>query len=498
VTTITDYYKYSLLAAAAYVRIANTSATGANFSTLAASDGQQRLPLTLGQYLFDANVTQYGSRDTWNILHYFRNDRTSDSIAAQDKSGLGAILFQQGSAGETVLAITGTESNNWKEITTDFISADLGQIGILGLALTQVIAAVNLIERMRAAQGANVEQIRLQASLTRPASGEYLEVFGAPGMFISFSREMLANGGSGELSNGRQITVTGHSLGGNVAYALSRLYPDLIKPDVYLYNSAGYDPVAADFLVPATLAVFPLIKAFLANEFGLATAGILPVANQLTNPALDLIVKALRNGDTRQGTPTVINLRSESIVPGDDVDIVASALTGANRYPTAIEFPMESNNHVIEPSMDALALLATLYSMNNALTMAQLTRLFEAGSAQLARSEEGLTEALFRLLVPEGASPGNSLPLLPTSDAISITGTGKGELSARNAFYDAILRMRAVIKGKPELLLLPLTEASVSDLIAFAQDPDAIAMHLIQKGTGVEFFSQKDACIDLS
>lgn len=68
---------------------------------------------------------------------------------------MGAILFQQGANGEKVLAISGTETTNWKEYNSDLFSADFIQIGILGLALGQVVAAVNLIERMRAASGAD-------------------------------------------------------------------------------------------------------------------------------------------------------------------------------------------------------------------------------------------------------------------------------------------------------------------------------------------------------
>ncbi|MBY0266584.1 MAG: hypothetical protein K2W84_09250 [Burkholderiales bacterium] len=171
--TMVDYYKYATLSTAAYVRMANEPLSGQRFAEVAASETQARLPLKLGEKLFIGGAENL---DAWTILNYYRNDRTGDAIASADKSGLGAILFTRGSGenAETVLAITGTESTNFKEITSDLVSSDLGQIGLLGIALTQAIAAVNLIERMRAISSADVQQIRFQTSLTRPATGEYL------------------------------------------------------------------------------------------------------------------------------------------------------------------------------------------------------------------------------------------------------------------------------------------------------------------------------------
>ena len=168
--TVLDFYKYSVLATAAYVRMGSKPLDGATFAAQAASSpAQERLPIALGTALFNPpdNTTP-----RWNILRYYGVDNTADAIAAADKSGLGATLFARGSGATTekVLAIRGTEPT--ADGTVDLISADLGQIGILGLALTQVVAAVNLIQRMLATPGTNVDQIQIKTSIIPPLSTE--------------------------------------------------------------------------------------------------------------------------------------------------------------------------------------------------------------------------------------------------------------------------------------------------------------------------------------
>ena len=136
--TVYDYYKYSVLSTAAYVRMGSKPLDGNSFATAPATKEQARIPESLGTALFNPpnNATE-----KWNILRYFRNDRPSfmDPIAAQDKSGLGAILFQQGAAGEKVLAITGTESATGGEIVSDVLSADLKSIGSDTISIKQSI-----------------------------------------------------------------------------------------------------------------------------------------------------------------------------------------------------------------------------------------------------------------------------------------------------------------------------------------------------------------------
>ena len=106
--TILDYYKYSTLATAAYVRMGGKDLSGSNFAAQAGliEQGGGRLPATLGTSMFNpADPTAA----RWEVLDYFGNDvpASQDPIAAQEESGFAATLFRQGS--EKVLAIRGTE-----------------------------------------------------------------------------------------------------------------------------------------------------------------------------------------------------------------------------------------------------------------------------------------------------------------------------------------------------------------------------------------------------
>jgi len=320
---------------------------------------------------------------------------------------------------------------------------------------------------MRAQRGNPAVQIRVDASLIPPA-GDYLTVAGFPPMFLSFSTYTAT--GVGGIVPEEKVTVTGHSLGGHLAYMAARLFPEVVNAQVYVYNAAGYDPSTADFITlggAVGVSAATAAKLYLGAEFGAAAIGILTFANQLTESALSQIVTALRGTGAAQGAPVVVNLRTEDIVPGDDTSVVASRITGADRYPTPIDMPSEANSHVIEPFMDALALHALLYSLNSSLSPVDMRKLLMATSPELVRSEERLTEALRKLTLNEGGE-------LPVSDALRLNKIGKGNIDARAAFHDVVLRIEEAIKDKGFLLdlLLELPPAGIANL---AQSSEAIA-----------------------
>ncbi len=463
---IKDYYKYAALATASYVRVGADvtsigTVNGATFSQRA--QGQDRLPTEQARYLFDPTNT-YGA-PVWNVISYYGSDAPQ---FAQDKSGFAATLFERD--GEKVLAIRGTET--FSDDGVDLGGAGIGQIGILGFALTQTVSMVNLIQRMKAGPGMPAVQVKVNASLI-PPPGDYLAVTGVPPMFLSFSTYTTA--GVGGISPGEKIKVTGHSLGGHLAYMAARLFPDVVDQRVHVYNAAGYDPTTADFVGiggNTGLLLGAAAKVYLIEEFGIAASGLTTSANQLTGLASNLLVKALRGTGAEEGAPTVINLRTEDVAPGDDTNIVASRITGAHRYPAPIEIPIEANSHVIEPFMDGLALQALLYQLrNNTFTLNDITRLLETSSSQLVRSEERLVEALFRLL-RNGEKFLGDQGNLPISDA-TLGSTSKGSLPARSSFHDAVLRMQDVLKNKPGLQIFSLADISANDLKNIAKGSGA-------------------------
>jgi hypothetical protein len=127
--TILDYYKYAVLSAASYVRMGAGPYTGARLAELAPAQSGGRLPLVLGQYWFDPE-NRFGN-PVWNILHY----HGGDVPGVVDETGFAATLFER--QGEKVLAIRGAESGS--DFVKDSIEAGLGEIGVLGIAISQTV-----------------------------------------------------------------------------------------------------------------------------------------------------------------------------------------------------------------------------------------------------------------------------------------------------------------------------------------------------------------------
>ena len=101
---IGDLYKYALLATASYVRTGGSTDTG-DFIDAASAADENRLPLSIAQYLFDPPA---GSSVTpWTIAYYHGSDNTTDPFSSESKSGFAATLFQKD--GENVLAVRGVE-----------------------------------------------------------------------------------------------------------------------------------------------------------------------------------------------------------------------------------------------------------------------------------------------------------------------------------------------------------------------------------------------------
>lgn len=479
--TMVDYYKYAALATASYVRMGGQPLDGATFARIAANpelSSGGRIPLVLGEKLF---VRTDANPDVWNILHYYGGDlpASQDPVAAADRSGFGATLFERN--GEKVLALRGTEP--FEDGGVDLLSAGIGQIGILGLALTQVVSLANCVLRLRAKQTERVAQVKVEATLFEPAEGPYVTLPGSvagSSVYLKFRAAGLAQGLE-KIEAGERVKLTGHSLGGHLAVMAARLFPDLFDPEVVVFNAAGYDPATANFV--GLLESLPgidastLIKQRMALELGLAVLNLQTRANQRSAEALTALAVALGRGG-ELGGPTVVSVRSEDLAPGDDASLVASPYTGAEQYGVAVDLPTEENNHVIEPFMDALALQALLEPMRGpSFGTAELTRVLQASASQNARSYEGFTEALFRLFLKGERfldERGNPAPRLPTSSEASVVHTGKGSIEARNAFHDALLRIQDAIKGKTGLELFSLADYSASDLSNISQGAQAL------------------------
>ena len=184
--SILDYYKYAQLATAAYVR-AGALAPGSDtyykdFARLSNDQSDGRLPSSLGTDLFNpANP----AAQRWTIAHY----HAGDTGLTPDDTGLGATLFRNGD--ENVLAIRGVElpvdlfSFDEADPLQDLFGASIGGIGMLGVALTQLVELTNLIERLYKSEdgSSTVKQVRARFSAEIPQGGnlEFLTLNGGVG-----------------------------------------------------------------------------------------------------------------------------------------------------------------------------------------------------------------------------------------------------------------------------------------------------------------------------
>ncbi|MBS4051573.1 MAG: hypothetical protein KGZ69_10255, partial [Methylomonas sp.] len=160
-------------------------------------------------------------------------------------SGFSATLFQgKANSGELsdqyVLAIRGTE-----QTLIDLVGADGGDILLDGLAVDQIIDLYNYTQKLThtgAYQAAKL--IKVDGVDGGPIDAFYAKTHGLlfldgveTGIYrIDFETH---NDGAGLLPVGAQVHVTGHSLGGHLAAAFSRLFPSLAL-DATMINGAGF------------------------------------------------------------------------------------------------------------------------------------------------------------------------------------------------------------------------------------------------------------------
>ncbi|MDZ4185613.1 MAG: cadherin-like domain-containing protein [Desulfuromonadales bacterium] len=187
------------------------------------------------------------------------------SHQANTGSGFSATLFKNKMNGEYVYVPRGTEPGN---PLADLLLTDLGDIVTDGLAIRQIVAMYNDWQRINTPEGQTYQAayLDLQVSATALLQTERLAIPGGiagpyerslrePGnvviddpfglvYVVNFGKSTVVfnderAGGAGVLSGTIPLTITGHSLGGHLSVAFTRLFPEAGAEAVTI-NGAGY------------------------------------------------------------------------------------------------------------------------------------------------------------------------------------------------------------------------------------------------------------------
>lgn len=306
-------------------------------------------------------------------------------------SGFSATVFERG--GQRYLAIRGTQPSDVLDLIAD---ADLA---LSGAAAKQTVALYNYIQRLDGVKGQSVAQLEWNGQ-------DYtLNPAGAVGL--------LDTPLSGSLE------ITGHSLGGHLAMAFGRLFPQATS-QIYTLNAPGFIDAAAD-------SFFARIDAALG-----------------------------RSSSTFADAKTV-NLY------GSGLSIIAGY---ANDHGTPQEIFLESNAHSIVDITDSLAVYNLLVTLDPTLNtdpngIGKITDILKASSNIAANTLESVVADLGKLFLVNGAAG------FTANEFDSST-------NGRDLLYTALNDIEAALPTSGGLSLAAVDAASIL-VNAQATTPDAIA-----------------------
>ncbi|NRB22306.1 hypothetical protein [Shewanella sp.] len=257
-------------------------------------------------------------------------------------TGFDASVWTEKASGKTYVALRGTDFNI-QDLLTD------SDLALTGGAQDQIASMVNWWLASTTPIGEQALQIKYQVTTTT----NFVNWVEAPSIE-----------GTGTLAGIMDISVTGHSLGGHLASAFTRLFGGQWNIEhTSTFNSAGF--------TASSEAIFNQIEALLGDGMGL---GRYPDGNEQSNYFSENGINVVTNTFYFDQIGTRIPLFNED---------------------SSLGVP----NHFVAPLTDTLALGNMLAGLDSSFNIAQLNRLMAASSNAADASQETMLDHLGRLFV---------------------------------------------------------------------------------------------------
>ena len=375
-----------------------TSPSGIPLVGNALSDAlEPRLTPTLAKYLSDNFEV---------VTQKLTNDITESGFDATVWRG----KVNTPDAGKVFVSMRGTEFSGPADLAAD-IDLTAG-----GLARAQVIDMVNWWLKSTTSATALASQVKI----VTPFDLALLAAGNSVGTIVAAPPVQ----GDGSVANAGTVTVNGHSLGGHLATAFSRIFGgSFTVGHTYTYNSANFNPLS------------PAKFAQIATALGTGPTDYPSETNDTNFYAV--------NGP---------DATAQNITRGQ-IGLRVPLFNEETPFASFLSVP----NHYMYKLTDLLALGAALEKLDSSMTFAKLNELIKPGSNVMAGSYEGVLDGLLKALVAPNVDP------IPAGDSAD-------SATSRVRYHEAI----AALLKKPSFTSLEgkliIKTSSGNDLKAAARE----------------------------
>ncbi len=334
--------------------------------------------------LIEANADEYNGVFSLSQANEFLSHWQVADHQPNTASGFSATLFQRIDddpvnglqAGDLVLAFRGTETGPLT-VVDDLIKADFRELVGNGLAFRQIVDLYNYWQRLITPEGEWARQAHLVLAPTDTPAQAIINESGIP-WTIGFED---SGTGLGRVDlNDRLVATTGHSLGGHLATAFTRLFPAWTTRAV-TFNGAGYPTGAIPGLSGTALGNIANVFSLLGGEPAFPSADI---ANLYGDKNIELVTMDSGYGLQQPGDHQPLFIEQDSVY--------------ANAF-----------GHGMEQMTDSAAVFDLLLRMDGSLgqmpaatVSSTVNGLFESASPTRSGSLEALVNGLARLFSTGG------------------------------------------------------------------------------------------------